>query len=150
MTDVNGYNEWHNRVPKHPDLPEGSWVRLLPEELGGGVVKGKINWKTDHREYAVVIPFGGNGALIYVHQADVEPCEEHEPESKFPIDTITRHLISTYDRETLDETVTRAQLDDMLRLTWPVYREIGYDGRRTVLTAVARRLGKDLASEASR
>lgn len=150
MADVNGYNDWYNRIPQYPDLPVGSWVRLLPEELGAGTVKGKINWKTDNREYAVEVPYGGNGALVYVHQADVEPCEEHEPESKFPIDMVTRHLISVYDRETLDAITTRAQLNDMIKLSWPVYREIGYDGRQTVLTAVARGLGKDLVDEASR
>ena len=85
MKDHGAYVAWLDRKPKYPDIPGQTWVRILPPELGGGFLRGKVLW-TDgsDKSYAVTIPYGEDGALIYVHKADVEPCDEPSPTSKEP------------------------------------------------------------------
>ncbi len=75
MRNYAEYSEWLSREPRHPNLPKDTWVRLLPPELRG--LEGKILWKDGSgSSYAIFIPYGPEGALIYVHRADVEPCGE--------------------------------------------------------------------------
>jgi hypothetical protein len=70
------YADWLNRKSVHPDLKAGDWVKLLPAELGGGTIIGKIHWEDGSRiSYAVYVPYGEDGALVYVHKADVEPID---------------------------------------------------------------------------
>jgi hypothetical protein len=70
------YADWLGRKPAHPDLRPGDWVKLLPAELGDGTIIGKINWEDGSRiSYAIYVPYGEDGALIYVHKADVEPID---------------------------------------------------------------------------
>lgn len=72
--DYEAYSAWLGR-PSQELLPD-SWVRLVPKELGGGTLRGQIKF-TDGSDtsYAIFIPYGEDGALIYVHKADVEPCD---------------------------------------------------------------------------
>lgn len=86
--DYNEYAEWLSRISDYPDLGPGSEVILLPPELGGGTIRGKIKWENgSHDSWAISIPYGADGALIYVHKADVAPVstmlsidESHEKE----------------------------------------------------------------------
>jgi hypothetical protein len=82
MTPGPNYSEWLGRKPKYPNLRAGTLVRLMPHELGGGTITGRINWDDGSGgSYAIFIPYGEDGALIYVHKADVEPLEpEVEPD----------------------------------------------------------------------
>jgi hypothetical protein len=80
--DYKAYGEWLERKPKHPDLCAETPVRLMPHELGGGAITGRILWEDgSHHSYAVFVPYGEDGALIYVHKADVDLLEpEVEPD----------------------------------------------------------------------
>ena len=75
IRDYHAYSEWLNRRPSEP-LPMESWVRIMPPELGGGTLCGQIKFTdgSDH-SYAICIPYGEDGALFYVHKADVEACD---------------------------------------------------------------------------
>lgn len=74
--DYDAYGRWLGREPGNPNLPWDSWVRLMPKELGGGTIRGQIKWLDGSgHSYAVVVPYGEDGALIYIHRADVEPCD---------------------------------------------------------------------------
>jgi hypothetical protein len=59
------------RPNPYPDLKPGDEV-TLPPELGGR--RGTIRWSDgSDRSWAVSVPYGGDGALVYVHKADVRP-----------------------------------------------------------------------------
>lgn len=77
VEDYGAYATWLNRTPAYPNLPKDTWVRVLPPELGGGTIVGKVARDNGTKDsYAVVIPYGADGALLYVHKADVEPVEQ--------------------------------------------------------------------------
>jgi hypothetical protein len=59
------------RPNPYPELKPGDQV-ILPPELGNAV--GQIKWSDGaDNSWAVFVPFGGDGALVYVYKADVRP-----------------------------------------------------------------------------
>lgn len=135
MKSFEDYSKWHSRVPEYPDLPKGTWVKLLPKELKG--IEGKVMWKNGSGEsYAIHIPFGGDGALIYVHAADVKPVhEEKEPQEPFPIARIANDIITRY--------LGMLGLVDLKKLisdTWADYDGLPDEDKYEVLKAVARKI----------
>ena len=71
VEDYAAYGAWVSRPPT-PGVEAGTMVRLTPPELNG--IVGTVKWANGSGEsWAVVVPYGEEGALIYVHKADVEP-----------------------------------------------------------------------------
>lgn len=84
MRDYSAYNNWLSRPVE--ELPRDSWVRIMPPELGGGALCGQIRFDSgDGHSYAIAIPYGEDGALMYVHKADVEPCDPPESSNDHPV-----------------------------------------------------------------
>ncbi len=123
-------------APEYPDLPKGTWVKLLPRELKG--IEGKVLWKNASGDaYAVQVPYGeDDGALIYVHLTDVKPIREvGEPREPYPIariadDIITRHLAM----------LGLVDLKKLISDTWADYNGLPSEDQYNVLLCVARRI----------
>lgn len=117
------------------DLPKGTWVRLLPQELKG--VEGKVLWRNGGSQgpYVVLVPYGTKGAVIYVDVADIEAIREEEPREPFPIarianDIITQHL----------GMLTLVDLKVLISRAWAGYDELSHDDQHVVLRDVARKI----------
>ena len=122
-------------APEHPDLPKGTWVKLLPRELKG--IEGKILWKNGSGDsYAVHVPYEDNGALIYVRLGDVKPIREvEEPREPYPIariadDIVARHLAM----------LGLVDLKKLISDTWADYSGLPSEDQYNVLLCVARRI----------
>jgi len=135
VRDYAAYQAWSERVPRYPDLPAQTWVRLLPPELKG--LEGRVLWKDgSSTSYAVFIPYGAEGALIYVHRADVEPLgETEEPEDRFPIDRIANDIVTQH-----LGTLSLVDLKKLIARTWADYEQLPEREQLNVLRDVARKI----------
>lgn len=118
------------------DLSRDAWVKFIPPELKG--IEGKILWRNGGHAgwYAVHVPYGDKGAVIYVPPTDVEPAgESSEPEEGFPIarivsDIMTQHL----------GTLSLGDLKKLIIRTWAEYEQLSERDQLNVLRDVARRI----------
>jgi len=71
------YGEWISREPPYPGLGIGDKVVLLPAELGQGTIIGTIRMENGSGDsWGISVPYGADGALMYIHKADVAPADQ--------------------------------------------------------------------------
>lgn len=73
MRDYVAYGAWLSRPPT-PGIEIDTWV-MLPDWLGS--VRGRVILEDGtKRDWGVFVPHDADGALVYVHKADVTLAED--------------------------------------------------------------------------
>lgn len=115
------------------DLPKGTWVKLLPRELKG--IEGKVLWRNGGSvgSYAVHIPYGDQGAVIYLPPGDIAPVREEVPQDPFPVDRIANDIITQH-----LGMLGLVDLKKLISRTWAGYDALPSEDQYEVLKCVAR------------